>query len=88
MDYAVYRGDLAQLPGGDYAHDTALSCATAGTSFAIAESDPSLGPSDYFLVVADNDFEEGSYGRDSQGTERPASASACHAAQNFTACGP
>ena len=87
VGYAVYRGDLAQLTTGAYTHDTALSCATAGTSFAIAESDQALGVSDYFLVVADNEFQEGSYGRDSGGAERPASSSACHAAQNLAGCG-
>ena len=87
VSYAVYRGDLAQLTGSGYAHDTALSCATGGTSFAIAESNMALGSTDYFLVVADNGFHEGSYGRDSGGAERPASSSACHAAQNLAACG-
>jgi len=87
VGYAVYRGDLAQLTGSGYAHDTALSCATASTSFSIAESDLALGPTDYFLVVANNGFQEGSYGRDSGGTEHPASSSACHPAQNLAACG-
>jgi leucyl aminopeptidase len=87
-DYAVYKGDLTTLSSQVYSHDWVLSCATGSTSLTIPETHPSLGAADYYLVVADNGIQEGSYGRDSDGSERPASPSACHAAQNFLSCVP
>jgi leucyl aminopeptidase len=87
-DYAIYRGELSLLPGSGYSHDVALSCAVGSNSFSIPEDDPRLSGADYFLVVADNGFQEGSYGRNSQGTERPAPSSACLAAQNLAVCLP
>ncbi|MDX1389760.1 MAG: choice-of-anchor J domain-containing protein, partial [Acidobacteriota bacterium] len=87
-DYMVYRGSLAALRAGGYAHDTAVSCGTGGTGLSIPLNDPSLGGRDYFLVVAGNGTEEGSYGRDSGGAERPVSAAACQPSQNIEPCGP
>jgi Zn-dependent M28 family amino/carboxypeptidase len=87
-DSMLYRGDLTTLRGGVYAHDTALTCAAGASSFSLAESDPRLGSADYFLVVAGNGLQEGSYGRDDAGAERPSSAAACVPAQNLASCAP
>jgi leucyl aminopeptidase len=87
VDYAIYRGDLRTLGTGGYSHGAALSCATGATSFSIDESFPAIGEADYFLVVADNGVQEGSYGRDSAEDERPRSAAACHVAQDVSTCG-
>jgi len=87
-DYAVYVGELASVTGSGYGHDVALTCAAGSNSFSISENDPRLSPADYFLVVADNGLQEGSYGSDSSGSERPASTSACHMAQNLASCAP
>jgi hypothetical protein len=87
-DHMIYRGDLTTLRTGLYAHDPALTCSTGGPSFTLALDDPRLGTADYFLIVAGNGIQEGSYGKDGTGVERPASAAACHAAQNLMDCGP
>jgi leucyl aminopeptidase len=87
-DYAVYKGDLTSLSASGYSHDRALTCAAGSTSFSIPETNPGIGSADYYLVVADNGLHEGSYGRDSDGGQRPASPAACHVAQNLLACSP
>jgi hypothetical protein len=84
--YALYRGDILELRSSGYNHATAVTCAADSTSFAIDAS--ALGTADYYLVVNDNGLHEGSYGRDSKGAERPASAAACRAGQNITDCWP
>ena len=57
------------------------------TQLIVPENDPSLGTADYFLVVATVGSEEGSYGRNDVGIERPASGAACLPSQNLTSCG-
>ena len=86
-DYALYKGNLATLPGGNYNHDTQLTCSTGGTTtFSISLNDAKIGPTDYYLVTALNNTNEGSYGRQSDGTtERPPSANACKP-QNLNSC--
>ncbi|MCP3979444.1 MAG: M20/M25/M40 family metallo-hydrolase [bacterium] len=86
--YAVYRGDLDSLRAIGYAHDTALVCDQGSTTLSVAISDPRLGAVDYFLAVAANAGDEGSYGRDSAGLERPVSAAACRSTQELGACPP
>jgi len=88
VEFAVYRGSLLALRSGIYGHDTALVCAAGVSSLRIPLADPRLGASDYFLVVAGDGAEEGSYGRDSRGVERPVSAAACAPAQDLTPCVP
>lgn len=88
VSYALYRGDPATLRTSGYSHAAALTCAEGTTSFSLPETDPRLGPIDYFLVVADTATEEGSYGRRSSGAERPVSAASCRGAQNLAPCGP
>jgi hypothetical protein len=65
-----------------------LTCAAGAATLVIPESHPALGEADYYVVVSNNGIQEGSYGRDSDGRERPASASACLAAQNLLPCEP
>jgi len=86
--YGLYRGDLNTLRTVGYSHDVALACAQGTTSLSISEDDPNLGSADYFLVVASTGPEEGSYGRDGAGLERPRSAAACATGQNLNPCGP
>jgi hypothetical protein len=68
-DYEVYEGTI----GAWWSH-VPRACSTAGgTSLALTPS----GAGAYYLVVARGAAHEGSYGRDSSGSERPAIASAC-----------
>jgi hypothetical protein len=64
-DHTVYYGDLASV--GTYGYSDAACF--VGTSGA-ASFDPGPG-SWFFLVVANNDSEEGSYGKDDAFAERP-----------------
>jgi hypothetical protein len=84
--YDLYAGDLATLRGGAYSHDTLLACSIGSTDHAVSQADPRLGNARYFFVVATNGVEEGSYGLDSSGSERPVSASACKSYRNLAAC--
>ncbi len=80
-DYALYQGDLTQLP--TYTHDQ-ITCTTGGaTNYSMPIP---AGTSLYYIVTALTSSEEGSYGRDSSGTERPTSSTACKATTNRTAC--
>jgi hypothetical protein len=69
IDFEVYEGAL-----GEFSAHEAIACTTAGaTTYTLTPS-----PGDrYFLVVPRNATREGSYGTDSAGGERPASAVAC-----------
>ena len=71
-DYAVYEGTL----GVWYSHAAKL-CSTGGLQTTTLT--PAAG-STYYLVVAANDTNEGSYGRRSSGAERPVGAGACRTA--------
>ena len=64
-DHTVYYGDLANVSTYDYA-DAACALGTSGT----ASFDPGPG-SWFFVIVAGNGAEEGSYGADGTATERP-----------------
>lgn len=68
-DYAVYEG-----PVGGYGSQTPRMCSTGGQTSA--DLTP-IWPSSYFLVVPRNVVQEGSYGRDGDGIERPAAADGC-----------
>lgn len=85
-DYGVYEGDLLTLfMTGVYDHKAA-SCANVCPG---AISFPVAGGATYYLVVPHNGKEEGSYGVDSGGIERPqaaAPADRCVVPQNLTAC--
>ena len=68
-DYEVYEGAL-----GSFASHAPRLCSTNGATSA--SLNPAAGNT-YYLVVPHNGFREGSYGRTSAGTERPAGGSAC-----------
>ena len=86
-DYAVYKGDLSQLLStANYNHlTTTCTTANAPTYSMTMPSDTSA----YFLVTSESAFDEGSYGRNSAGTERPVAAtSPCRTKQTIGACPP
>jgi len=68
-DYAVYEGTL-----GSFTTHQSVDCSTGGATSATIAPSPGDG---YYLVVPRTASKEGSYGRRSGGTERPAAASAC-----------
>lgn len=68
-DYAVYEGTI----GSWYSHFSKL-CSTGGARTATVT--PGAGGR-YFLVVPKDSTEEGSYGRDGAGLERPTGGGAC-----------
>jgi len=68
-DYAVYEGTLRSFT----THQSVV-CSTGGATSATIAPSPGDG---YYLVVPRTASKEGSYGRRSGGTERPAAASAC-----------
>jgi len=77
VDYEVYEGRLRSRP---LDHHPVL-CLTGGTSATFA---PASG-NRYFLVVPTNGVIEGSYGRNSAGTERAPNFDACRD-QSVAAC--
>jgi hypothetical protein len=68
-DYAVYEGTL-----GSFTTHHSVLCGTSGATSATIAASPGNA---YYLVVPRSASKEGSYGRRSGGTERPAAASAC-----------
>jgi hypothetical protein len=83
-DYSVYAGRIETLhPDGLYSHGLIL-CSTGGTTAATIAP---LQESTYYLVVPQNGTFDGSYGKASNGAERPAGVPACRM-QNMGACPP
>jgi hypothetical protein len=78
-DHTVYYGDLNNVSAYGYA-DAACFLGASGT----ASFDPGAG-SWFFLVVASNGSEEGSYGKDVDAVERPEAVGVgvCDAPQNL-----
>lgn len=78
--YAVYEG-----PIGDFTAHGIFNglCGVASTS-SVGQL-PGSG-NRYYLVVPIADLEEGSYGLDATGAERPPAAAACMPAQNLGGC--
>ena len=68
-DYEILEGTL-----GDFDSHTPRLCTTGGAR--MTEIEPRMG-SRYYLVVPSNGFLEGSHGRTSDGTYRPAGPSIC-----------
>jgi hypothetical protein len=69
-DYAVYEGSL----GGNFRSHQPRACSTGGmTTWTVTPG----ASNRYFLVVPRNALREGSYGRDSDGVERPPASLAC-----------
>ena len=77
-DYAIYEGTL-----GDYSSHMPVACSTGG---ATSSTFVPPGHSTWYLVVPWCAGAEGSYGRRSDGTERPASVSACRPQQILDTC--
>ena len=77
VDYGVYTGSF-----DDFSASAPLQCSTAGSTLVVIP--PPEGTA-FFLVVPHNTVIEGSYGLDSDGIERPASAAACYT-QSIGAC--
>jgi hypothetical protein len=68
-DYEIYEGLISNI-----GNHSPIACSTSGsTTLAISPSEESV----YYLVVPHNGVFEGSYGVDSDGTERPQGANAC-----------
>ena len=78
-DYEVYHGFMFAY----YSHFSKL-CTTGGATTATFAPDSF---DRYYLVVPTDGAQEGSYGRDSDGIERPQGGGACHSAQTVT-CPP
>ncbi len=77
-DYEVYEGTL-----GDYYSHTQKFCSTGG---AVTSTFPQTGESTYYLIVPRNAAREGSYGRASDGSERPQGGTACVPQAIVAAC--
>ena len=71
---AMGTGAPTKEPLGSWYNHTPALCSTGGATAAGVT--PAAG-SRYFLVVPPNGKVEGSYGRDSVGTERPAGLTGC-----------
>lgn len=84
--YGLYEGKIASVnPGGVYDHTMKFCDVGCPTNFQFT---PGTGDT-YYLVVPHNHKEEGSYGTDSDGTERPQAAvvaGRCVELQTLTAC--
>ena len=79
-DHTIYYGDLNSLSSYGYS-DAACALGTSGA----ASFDPGSTGSWFFLVVANNGSEEGSYGRETGDLERPEAVGvgACDVPQNL-----
>ena len=78
-DYAIYAGAL-----GSFASHVLVDCSDDGLDRA---EEIAAGNGDrYYLLVTRGLAAEGSYGRDSDGTERPAATPSCEATQDLSAC--
>jgi len=80
-DYGIYEGTI----GTWYGH-TWVDCSDAGGD-RVETITPGVG-NRYYLVVARHAYEEGSYGINSSGAERPVGVAACVAAQAISPCPP
>jgi len=76
--YGIYRGNL---PITLYNHSS-ISCSITSTSF----TDTTATGNHYYLIVPYNSSGEGSYGTNSNGTERPQGTSPCNPSQNLNPC--
>jgi hypothetical protein len=79
-DYEIYQGHLDALPA--YDHETVL-CSTSGATTATFDADPG---DRYYLVVPTDGKEEGSYGVDGTGAQRPSASDSCRNRVTALAC--
>lgn len=77
LSYGVYEGAL-----GDFASHVARLCSSSQTTEVLTP----VSGNTYYLVVPANGTNEGSYGTDSGGIQRPQGGAAC-APQSISACG-
>ena len=75
-DYEIYEGFM-----GAYPSHFAKLCSTGGATMATFSPDQF---DRYYLVVPTDGTQEGSYGRDSAGVERPQGGGACHGQGTIT----
>ena len=82
LDYAIYEGTI----GSYYSHDVSVVCTDTGGD--LVEEVVPQSASSYYLVVPLGEAAEGSYGRDSNGVERPVATSVdrCLGAQVTGGC--
>ena len=80
-DYGIYEGTI----GNWYSH-TSFICEDGGAPLTETFT-PSAGDT-YYVVVSLNAKVEGSYGQDSNGTERPVGSAVCVSRQVVTPCPP
>jgi hypothetical protein len=79
-DYSVYEGTI----GGDFTSHGSKECTTGGATSKTLT--PTAGDDRYYIVVPLNADAEGSYGTDSDTTERVQGASPCKATKKPTLC--
>jgi hypothetical protein len=79
-DFEVYHGNLDALPL--YDHEPVL-CSTAGVTTATFNADPG---DRYYLVVPTDGTDEGSYGVDGTGAQRPHASVSCRSQVTAVAC--
>lgn len=77
-DYAIYEGAMAS-----WTSHVPTTCSTGGSTAATIPAGPG---NHYYLVVPLGGGGEGSYGRASDGTQRPPSMAACASTQILTSC--
>jgi hypothetical protein len=71
QDFAVYRGAI-----GEYADYSSLTCTTGGETHHLALD---VADDSFFLIVPSTSANEGSYGLDGAGEQRPPAQLACRA---------
>jgi len=79
-DYGIYEGTI-----GVWYNHTAIDCSDGGTALT-EEITPAVNSHYYLVVPHSHGKEEGSYGVDSTGAERPAGAGTCSPNQMISDC--
>jgi CubicO group peptidase (beta-lactamase class C family) len=80
-DYAVFEGLIE-----DWDSHTQIECSDAGADLT---EEIAPGPGNrYYLVVPTDSTQEGSYGKDADGEERPQGVVTCRSLQDTSPCGP
>jgi hypothetical protein len=79
-DHTVYWGSATGLMTGVSWTQSACGSGPGGAA-TVNPGTPAPGGLFYFVVVPSNGTNEGSYGRDSSGTERPQGSGSCHRPQ-------
>lgn len=77
-DYAVYRGRM-----GDFRSHVPVQCSTGGATNATIDLD---AEDSYYLVVPNDSYQEGRYGRSGTGELIPAGPTSCYPAAPVSGC--